>query len=261
MFIKLLSGDLLSLDTQSLDEARQQLSDRLLLPRRHFKLIDPDTGEEATQGKDVLYLLLENQPSGDIVPIEAWWEWSFSDSVYELFEHVGSSFRPIHSPEVFEEVVRDKSYRFTEYSPRSRMTVTRNLVGFMICRVSPVFLIDYLPRLQKRHYDEERNVVNKLLCAAHANMMNREYYTEEEADEMLYYVCRTVIPRFDLAIGGMETLHNAVVRNTPRTLSYFMEREPVAEEVVVRLIREVDYMVKKGKYSKEVRDQIEKYFV
>ena len=260
MFVKLLSGDLITLDATSLEETRRQLSDRLSMPRRLLKLIDPDTGEEAAAQKEMLYLFCENSPSGDTIPIEVWWAWEFSENVYELFEPVGSSFRPKYSPEEFEVLVKDKSYRFTEFSPRSRMSVFRSLVGFMICRVSPVFLMDYLPRLQKHHYAEEKNVVNKLLCGSHMNMRKIEHYSEEDADEMLYYVCKAVIPRFDLSIGGIDTLHNTINLRTPRTLSYFVEREPVTEEVYTTLLRETAYRVEKGKCSKDVQEQIEKIF-
>jgi hypothetical protein len=234
MFVKLLSGDLITLDAHSIEEARQQLCDRLSKPHRHLRLIDPETGEEAENTKEMLYLLISCAPSGDTLFTEEWWDWKFSSNVYELFEPIGSTFRPKHSPEEFEELVRNNRYIFTEFSHRSNTTVRRKLLGFMICRVSPVFLIDYLPRLQKQHYNEERNCVHKLLCAAGTNMFNIERYSEDDVDESLYYLYKTIIPEFDLSVS-IESIYKAIRMNLCRVFGYFLDRETVSEEMYIKL--------------------------
>jgi hypothetical protein len=159
----------------------------------------------------MLYLVVSASPSRNTIKTDL----QFSRDVEELFEPVGSCFQPKHSPEEFQQIVKGKRYIFAEFSSRSNMMVCRTLVGFLICRVSPMFLLDYLPRLQKLHYEEEENCLFKMLCASRMNMLKTEGYSEEEADEELYYLFKAIIPAFDLAIEeNLDTVFSAVLLNS-----------------------------------------------
>jgi hypothetical protein len=141
MIIKLLSGDLISLDTQSIEEAANLLRDHLFTSK--IRLVDPDTGEEAVEPKDLLYAY---SLAGDIVikTPEPWWpSYSGHENLFERIDFY--TFRPILSPKEFKEAVSGKLL------PINGSFSTDSLAAFMMDTLHPLYS-DYLLLLDIEHY-------------------------------------------------------------------------------------------------------------